>query len=104
MSDYNALRGNQHYATSAATTAGLESLTQSFAQIYAPDIKVNPIAPYPIIMNDQGLLAAAKNSLNIPPMDLEPGVDIIWQSLRYILEHPDVTGTTLTVDGGMSLR
>ncbi|MCL6268867.1 dihydromonapterin reductase [Sansalvadorimonas sp. 2012CJ34-2] len=104
MTDYNALRGDEHYAAYAATKAGLESLTRSFARLYAPKVKVNAIAPYLIIMNDHDQLAAAENTLHIPPMGLEPGEDVIWQSLSYILHNPYVTGTTMPVDGGMSLR
>ncbi len=104
MTDYNALRGNEHYAAYAATKAGLESLTRSFARLYAPKVKVNAIAPYLIIMNEQDRLAAAENTLNIPPMGLEPGEKVIWQTIDYLLHNPYVTGTTIPVDGGMSLR
>jgi hypothetical protein len=39
--------------------------------------------------------ALAKSALGI-----EPGSEVIYQSLRYLLDNPYVTGTTLTVNGG----
>lgn len=103
MTDYNALRGSEHHAAYAATKAGLESLTRSFARLYAPRVKVNAIAPYLIIMNEGDRKMAADDTLRIPPMGLEPGEDVIWKTLEYVLNNPYITGTTIPVDGGMSL-
>ena len=103
MTDYNALRGSEHHAAYAATKAGLESLTRSFARLYAPRVKVNAIAPYLIIMNEGDRKMAAEDTLRIPPMGLEPGESVIWKTLEYVLKTPYITGTTIPVDGGMSL-
>ena len=35
--------------------------------------------------------------------NIEPGAEVIYQSLRYLLDNPYVTGTTLTVNGGRHL-
>ena len=43
--------------------------------------------------------ALAKSVLGI-----EPGAEVIYQSLRYLLDNPHVTGTTLTVNGGRHLK
>jgi dihydromonapterin reductase/dihydrofolate reductase len=43
--------------------------------------------------------ALAKSALGI-----EPGSEVIYQSLRYLLDNPYVTGTTLTVNGGRHLK
>ena len=37
-------------------------------------------------------------------MGIEPGPDVIYQSVRYLLDSPYVTGTTLTVNGGRHLK
>ena len=104
MTDYNALRGSDDHAAYAATKAGLESLTRSFARLYAPKVKVNAIAPYLIIMNDGDKEMEAEQALNIPPMGLEPGEIVIWQTLEYIMANSYITGTTIAVDGGMPLK
>jgi dihydromonapterin reductase/dihydrofolate reductase len=41
----------------------------------------------------------AKSALGI-----EPGAEVFYQSLRYLLDNTYVTGTTLTVNGGRHLR
>ncbi|EVT82927.1 hypothetical protein Z046_31360 [Pseudomonas aeruginosa VRFPA09] len=41
----------------------------------------------------------AKSALGI-----EPGPEVIYQSLRYLLDNPYVTGTTLTVNGGRHVK
>ncbi|MNP12735.1 Dihydrofolate reductase FolM [compost metagenome] len=41
----------------------------------------------------------AKSALGI-----EPGPEVIYQSIRYLLDNPYVTGTTLTVNGGRHLK
>ena len=78
MTDYNALRGSEHHAAYAATKAGLESLTRSFARMYAPGVKVNAIAPYLILMNEGDREMASQQALHVPPMGLEPGEQVIW--------------------------
>ena len=96
-------KGSQKHIAYAASKAGLDSLTLSFAASLAPQIKVNGIAPALIQFNpdddeDYRRKALAKSALGI-----EPGAEVIYQSLRYLLDKPYVTGTTLTVNGGRHL-
>lgn len=37
-------------------------------------------------------------------LGIEPGPEVIYQSLRYLLDNPYVTGTTLTVNGGRHVK
>ena len=37
-------------------------------------------------------------------LGLEPGAEVIYQSLRYLLDNPYLTGTTLNVNGGRHLK
>ncbi|MNN79198.1 Dihydrofolate reductase FolM [compost metagenome] len=41
----------------------------------------------------------AKSALGI-----EPGPHVVYQGLRYLLDNPYVTGTTLTLNGGRHLK
>lgn len=96
-------KGSKKHIAYAASKAGLDSLTLSFAASLAPQIKVNGIAPALIQFNpdddeDYRRKALAKSALGI-----EPGAEVIYQSLRYLLDNPYVTGTTLTVNGGRHL-
>lgn len=96
-------KGSKKHIAYAASKAGLDSLTLSFAASLAPQIKVNGIAPALIQFNpdddeDYRRKALAKSALGI-----EPGAEVIYQSLRYLLDNPYVTGITLTVNGGRHL-
>ena len=96
-------RGSKKHIAYAASKAGLDNLTLSFASSLAPAIKVNAIAPALIQFNphdddDYRRKALAKSALGI-----EPGAEVIYQSLRYLLDNPYVTGTILSVNGGRHL-
>lgn len=97
-------RPNPEYAMYCSTKAGLESLTQSFARKWAPEIRVNSIQPGPIKFlpghhgpDEQGSI------LSETPMGSEGGFHPIYQGLRAIIENPYMTGASIKIDGGRSL-
>ncbi|AGI25858.1 dihydromonapterin reductase [Pseudomonas sp. MT3] len=104
LSDDVARKGSANRIAYCASKAGLDNLTLSFAARFAPRIKVNGIAPALILFNegddaDYRVRTLAKSALGI-----EPGAEVIYQSVRYLLDSPYVTGTTLTVNGGRHLK
>lgn len=103
MTDHSTRHGSATHAAYSATKAGLESMTSSMARLFAPAIKVNAIAPYLVIMNDQDRAAEKSGCLQAPPMGLAPGESVIYQTVRFLLDNPYMTGATLPVDGGISL-
>lgn len=86
-----------------ASKAGLDSLTLSFAARFAPAIKVNGIAPALIQFNEGDDAAYRAKCLAESALGIEPGAEVIYQSLRYLLDNPYVTGTKLAVNGGRHL-
>jgi dihydromonapterin reductase / dihydrofolate reductase len=104
MTDYVVRKGSRKHAAYAATKAGLDNLTLSFASRYAPGIQVNAIAPAMIMLNEGDDEAYAEKAKAKAVMEMIPGPGVIYQSLRYLLDNRYVTGVTLPVDGGRHLR
>ena len=95
--------GSKKHVAYAASKAGLENLTLSFAASLAPTIKVNGIAPALIQFNEGDDEAYRRKALAKSALGIEPGAEVIYQSVRYLLDNPYLTGTTLTLNGGRHL-
>ena len=104
ISDDVTRKGSSKHISYCATKAGLDSLTLSFAAKLAPQIKVNGIAPALLMFNPDDDAAYRTKALAKSVLGIEPGAEVIYQGLRYLLDNPYVTGTTLTVNGGRHLK
>lgn len=104
ISDDVTRKGSSKHIAYCASKAGLDSLTLSFAAKYAPTIKVNGIAPALLLFNPDDDAAYRAKTLAKSALGIEPGSEVIYQSLRYLLDNPYVTGTTLTVNGGRHVK
>lgn len=103
MTDAVVRKGSKKHGAYVATKAGLESLTLSFAALFAPDIKVNAIAPALIMFNEHDDDAYRAKALKKSALQIEPGAGVITQTLDYILNNPYLTGVTVPVEGGRSV-
>ncbi|MBT9266679.1 dihydromonapterin reductase [Pseudomonas sp. MG-9] len=104
ISDDVTRKGSSKHIGYCASKVGLDSLTLSFAARYAPAIKVNGIAPALLLFNPDDDAAYRAKALAKSALGTEPGSEVIYQSLRYLLDNPYVTGTTLTVNGGRHIK
>jgi dihydromonapterin reductase/dihydrofolate reductase len=104
LSDDVARKGSANRPAYCASKAGLDNLTLSFAARFAPRIKVNGIAPALIMFNPDDDAAYREKTLKKSALGIEPGPEVIYQSVRYLLDNPYLTGTTLTINGGRHLK
>ncbi|PAU54483.1 dihydromonapterin reductase [Pseudomonas sp. PIC25] len=104
ISDDVARKGSANRIAYCASKAGLDNLTLSFAARFAPAIKVNGIAPALVLFNENDDADYRAKTLAKSALGIEPGAEVIYRSLRYLLDNPYVTGTTLTVNGGRHLK
>ncbi|SDR73894.1 dihydromonapterin reductase / dihydrofolate reductase [Halopseudomonas litoralis] len=104
ISDHVAQRGSAKHIAYSATKAGLEGLSRSFAARLAPRIKVNTIAPALIMFNEGDSPDYRSKALAKSALGIEPGPDVVYQSIRYLLDNPYVTGTCLDLNGGRNLK
>lgn len=104
ITDYVAEKGSKKHIAYAASKAALSNMTLSFAQLLAPTVKVNNIAPALILFNESDdeeykLKARAKSLMN-----KEAGASEMTSVVDYLLNSGYVTGRTLAVDGGRHLK
>lgn len=104
VSDDVTRKGSSKHLAYCASKAGLDSLTLSFAARFAPHIKVNGIAPAMLMFQPQDDAEYRDKTLAKSALGIEPGPEAFYQSLRYLLDNPYVTGTTLTLNGGRHLK
>lgn len=104
LSDHVASRGSAKHIGYSATKAGLEGLSRSFAARLAPAIKVNCIAPALIMFNEDDGDAYRAKALSKSALAIEPGPEVVYQAIRYLMDNPYVTGTCLDLNGGRNLK
>ncbi|MCB1528140.1 MAG: SDR family oxidoreductase [Hyphomicrobiaceae bacterium] len=83
--------------------AGLWTATRTLAQALAPRIRVNAIAPGPVLQSvhqtDEDFAAESRSTL----MGRGPSLDEIAAAVRFILATPAMTGQMIALDGGQHL-
>ena len=87
--------------------AGLVGLTRTLARELGPEVRVNAVAPGPILWPEDGSFDAVSRQRIISHTLLkrvgEPD-DIARAAYYFIAEAPYVTGQVLAVDGGRSVN
>ncbi len=103
ITDIHAERPLKQYIVYSAAKAGLSGLTRSLARELAPDVRVNAIAPGPILWpdDDQFDELSRQRIVSHTPLRREGSADDIARAVHFLLaDAPYVTGVTLAVDGG----
>lgn len=91
------------YAAYLLAKKGLAELTQMSALEFAPEIRVNGIAPGVTLPAESRSSAYVEWRLEAIPLRQQGEVAHLLGALDYLLDSPFVTGQILTVDGGESL-
>jgi NAD(P)-dependent dehydrogenase (short-subunit alcohol dehydrogenase family) len=83
--------------------SGLETLTRLQAKTYAPNIRVNGIAPG-LALSSSGISAEEWEKLvSRLPLKHPATMDELASALEFLLKNESITGQTIFVDGGYSL-
>lgn len=104
LTDYVAEKGSNKHIAYAASKAALHNMTLSFASKFAPQIKVNSIAPALIMFNEGDDAEYQQKALAKALLPREAGEGEIFNAVRYLLGSQYVTGRTLPLDGGRHLK
>jgi len=103
ITDIHADRPLRNYVVYSAAKAGLVGLTRSLARELAPDVRVNAVAPGPILWPEEGQFdeLSRQRIVSHTPLKREGSPDDVARAVQFLLfEAPYVTGETLAVDGG----
>ena len=106
ITDIHAERPLKGYVVYSLAKAGLSGLTRSLARELAPEVRVNAIAPGPILWpdDDQFDELSRQRIVSHTPLKREGEPDDIARAVGFLLmDAPYVTGTTIAVDGGRQI-
>jgi dihydromonapterin reductase/dihydrofolate reductase len=102
VTDVYADKPNQRFSSYCAAKAGLQNLCLSYAQRFAPKMRVNIIQPGPIQFLPEHSSEYQKKVLSQSLLKRELGYGSILQGIEYLLTAKAVTGSILKIDGGRS--
>jgi len=104
LSSMGGIRPWAGYAPYNASKAGVIHMTRSLAKELAPKIAVNSVAPGVIERSDDHA-PSVQRMIDATPMRRHgTGEEIAEAVLFFLSATPFITGQTLAVDGGLSLR
>lgn len=105
MADIHAGRPLKEHTVYCVAKAGLVMLTLSLARELGPEVRVNGVAPGPVLWPDAGLDAATKKSiLEATALKRKGSPEDVAGAVLYLVRDAEyVTGQILAVDGGRSI-
>ena len=105
LADIHGMRPLRRYPVYSLAKAGVIMLTLSLARELGPHVRVNAIAPGPVMWPEDGMGPALKAKILARTALKRPGsgVDVARACLFFATEAPYVTGQILAVDGGRSI-
>lgn len=105
MVDIHALRPLPAYTVYSIAKAGLATLTKSLARELGPEIRVNAIAPGPVLWPEDQMSAELQQEIISKTALKRQGTpaDIARAALFFARDAPYVTGQILAIDGGRSI-
>jgi NAD(P)-dependent dehydrogenase (short-subunit alcohol dehydrogenase family) len=101
--DQRVARLNPHYFSYTLSKSALQTATQTLAQSFAPDIRVNAVAPGPVMPNANDGAEAFEGEAAAVPLRAPASAADIADAVAYLVNARSVTGQTIYVDGGQRL-
>ena len=103
ITDIHAERPLKNYVVYSVAKAGLVGLTRSLARELAPEVRVNAVAPGPILWPDDDAFdeLSRQRIISHTPLRREGTPEDIAKAVHFLLADASyVTGDTINVDGG----
>ena len=105
VADIHGLRPLRRYPVYSLAKAGLIMLTRSLARELGPHVRVNAVAPGPVMWPEEGLDKALQEKITARTALKRLGSpdDVAHTCLFFATAAPYITGQILAVDGGRSV-
>ena len=105
LADIHGVKPLRRYPVYSIAKAGLIMLTRSLARELGPHVRVNAVAPGPVMWPADGVDKALQEKITQRTALKRPGSaeDVARACLFFAADAPYVTGQVLAVDGGRSI-
>ncbi|WP_028633308.1 dihydromonapterin reductase [Pseudomonas parafulva] len=102
--DETSSRGSKSHIGYAATKAALQNMVLSFAEKYAPTVRVNGILPGLLMLKEGGDDDYRRQTLKKALLEFEPGAGPLIETVKYLLASQYSTGSQVVINGGRHLK
>jgi pteridine reductase len=103
IADVGALRPWRNHTPYLVSKGGMVTLTEALAKDLAPDVRVNAVAPGPVLLPDDWTPEQARRAARTVPLQRLGSPEDVGQAVIYLARAEYVTGVVLPVDGGQRL-
>jgi dihydromonapterin reductase/dihydrofolate reductase len=103
ITDINVENPTPQFDIYGTTKAGLDNMMRVLAKKYAPTIKVNAVAPGPVLFTEQHSEQVKQQMLAETLLAKEGGAEPVYLAVKSLLDNPFITGASIPVDGGRRL-
>jgi NAD(P)-dependent dehydrogenase (short-subunit alcohol dehydrogenase family) len=95
---------NPDYLSYTLSKAALEAATTLLAQALAPRLRVCGVAPGVTLLSGAMSGTEFEGAHTMTPLERSSTPQDVARAVRFLIESPAITGTTLLVDGGQHLQ
>ena len=104
IADLAAFEAWRGYIPHSITKAGIVQMTRGLAHALAPKIRVNAIAPGPVLLPEGWSREEADKLVSTTPLARIGTPEDVAQAVLFLLSAEYITGETIIVDGGRHVR
>ncbi|PHS71532.1 MAG: short-chain dehydrogenase [Methylophaga sp.] len=103
ITDINVENPTPDFDIYGTSKAGLHNMMLVLAKKFAPNIKVNAVAPGPVLFTEQHSAEVRQQILSETLLAQEGGAEPVYLAIKSLLDNPFITGASIPVDGGRRL-
>ena len=101
--DQRVFKLTPYFLSYTLSKAGLQTLTTVLAMKFAPNIRVNAIAPGPVMKGERQSKTHFKKQFKNTILKKQVKTKDICNTLEFIINNDSITGLTIPVDSGQNL-